>query len=206
MNCFILLLGLWLTRAPSGAGSGWSQLFKAGFPSDASAALFVAFLLFILPAEKPFQRDENGKFIISKPLITWKQMSSKMSWGVIFLLGGGFAMASGITSSGNYSQLSLLEVCIYKHVLRRTRKVRRIKNASSEGSAVVFDGSYLLHYHQPHVSSDVQLIDNDNLCVDSLRHGRELKYQSDVYFDSKHGSCFLCFLTACFYTAKCCCV
>ncbi|CBY20045.1 unnamed protein product [Oikopleura dioica] len=100
MNCFILLLGLWLTRAPSGAGSGWSQLFKAGFPSDASAALFVAFLLFILPAEKPFQRDENGKFIISKPLITWKQMSSKMSWGVIFLLGGGFAMASGITSSG----------------------------------------------------------------------------------------------------------
>jgi sodium-dependent dicarboxylate transporter 2/3/5 len=115
MNCFLLLLTLWLTRAPSGAGSGWSQLFKVGFPSDASAALFVAFLLFILPAEKPFQRDENGKFIISKPLITWKQMSSKMSWGVIFLLGGGFAMASGITSSGNYSQLSLhrLNTCVF---------------------------------------------------------------------------------------------
>ena len=105
IKCFFLLLTLWLTRAPGGPGTGWSQFFKSGYPSDASAALFVAFLLFLLPAEKPFQRDENGKFIISKPLVTWKQMASKMSWGVIFLLGGGFAMASGITSSGTCPQI-----------------------------------------------------------------------------------------------------
>ena len=60
----------------------------------------IAFLLFILPAEPPFRVDDKGEFISSKPLITWKQMSSKMGWGVIFLLGGGFAMASGISSSG----------------------------------------------------------------------------------------------------------
>ena len=201
MNCFMLLLTLWLTRAPSGVGSGWSQLFKAGFPSDASAALFVAFLLFILPAEKPFQRDENGKFIISKPLITWKQMSSKMSWGVIFLLGGGFAMASGITSSGNYSELN-----VNLMFLRRSWQVCRIKNASSEGSSVVPHGSNLLCNHQPHVASDVQLVHDDNLCFHSLRHGREPEYQSDVYFDSKHSCRLFCFLAARFYSAKCCCL
>ena len=45
-------------------------------------------------------KDADGNFLTSKPLITWRQMTSKMGWGVIFLLGGGFAMATGITSSG----------------------------------------------------------------------------------------------------------
>ena len=97
---FILLLILWLTRAPGGAGTGWSVYFKDGYLSDGSSAILVAFLLFVLPAEPPFQCDMDGNYKVSLPLITWKQMASKMGWGVIFLLGGGFAMAAGITSSG----------------------------------------------------------------------------------------------------------
>lgn len=97
---FLVLLLLWLTRAPGGKGTGWSVYFKDKYVTDGSSAQLVAFMLFILPAKKPFQRDENGQFIVAPPLITWKQMTSKMGWGVIFLLGGGFAMAGGITSSG----------------------------------------------------------------------------------------------------------
>ena len=85
---------------PGGKGTGWSQYFKQGYVTDGSSALLVCFLLFVLPAEMPFQKDEDKNYIIAKPLITWKQMITKMGWGVIFLLGGGFAMAGGITTSG----------------------------------------------------------------------------------------------------------
>ena len=97
---FTALLGLWLTRAPGGKGTGWSVLFKPGFVTDGSSAILIGFLLFVLPAERPFQRDAEGNFKVAKPLLTWAQVQSKMGWGVIFLLGGGFAMASGITRSG----------------------------------------------------------------------------------------------------------
>ena len=100
VQLLIWLLILWLTRAPGGSGTGWSYYFKDGYVSDGSSAILVAFCLFILPAEPIFQCDINGHYKTSRPLITWKQMSTKMGWGVIFLLGGGFAMASGIKGSG----------------------------------------------------------------------------------------------------------
>lgn len=36
----------------------------------------------------------------SPPLISWKYVKDKMHWGLIFLMGGGFALAEGIKSSG----------------------------------------------------------------------------------------------------------
>ena len=57
-------------------------------------------MLFVLPSAPPFGVDEQGDYVIAPPLLTWKQVAGKMGWGVIFLLGGGFAMAAGITSSG----------------------------------------------------------------------------------------------------------
>jgi len=100
MGNFLTLLILWLTRSPGGKGTGWSQWFRDGYVTDGSSAILIGFLLFVLPAEPLFRQDADGNFLTSKPLITWKQMASKMGWGVIFLLGGGFAMATGITSSG----------------------------------------------------------------------------------------------------------
>ena len=46
---FVTLLILWLTRAPGGKGTGWSTYFKPGYVTDGSSALFVCFLLFVLP-------------------------------------------------------------------------------------------------------------------------------------------------------------
>ena len=100
IGMFVLLLSLWLTRQPGGPGTGWSVYFKDKYVSDGSSAILIGFLLFVLPAEPPFRTDENGEYIVSKPLLTWKQVAGKMGWGVIFLLGGGFAMAKGITESG----------------------------------------------------------------------------------------------------------
>ena len=31
----------------------------------------------------------------SKPILTWRLVRAKMSWNVLFILGGGFAMAAG---------------------------------------------------------------------------------------------------------------
>lgn len=62
-------------------------------------------LLFIIPAKPTFLRifskDESKRpKVASPPLITWKAVQQKMPWGLIFLLGGGFALAEGSKASG----------------------------------------------------------------------------------------------------------
>lgn len=62
-------------------------------------------LLFTIPA-KPnfiymFSKDASKRpKAASPPLITWKAVQQKMPWGLIFLLGGGFALAEGSKASG----------------------------------------------------------------------------------------------------------
>lgn len=72
---------------------------------DATAALIVVLLLFTIPAKTKFLRilhpDPARRPIVpSPPLITWKAVQTKMPWGLIFLLGGGFALAEGSKASG----------------------------------------------------------------------------------------------------------
>ena len=56
--------------------------------SDATPALLVAVLMFALPAT-----EEGG------PLLTWPLVQARLAWGVIILLGGGFALAEGAKRS-----------------------------------------------------------------------------------------------------------
>lgn len=72
---------------------------------DATAALIVVFLLFIIPARPDFiyifSKDETKRpKVASQPLVTWKIIQKKMPWGLIFLLGGGFALAEASKVSG----------------------------------------------------------------------------------------------------------
>lgn len=72
---------------------------------DATAALIVVMFLFMLPAKldflRIFSKDEAARpKTASAPLVTWKVVQQKLPWGLIFLLGGGFALAEGSRESG----------------------------------------------------------------------------------------------------------
>uniref|UniRef100_A0A671T0G2 Solute carrier family 13 member 1-like n=1 Tax=Sinocyclocheilus anshuiensis TaxID=1608454 RepID=A0A671T0G2_9TELE len=92
MIIFILMAILWFTRNP-GFMPGWSS-FYPGYATDATVALLLGFMFFIIPAHKP-----NAKLTI-EALITWKDFQACMPWEISLLVGGGFALAEGTKISG----------------------------------------------------------------------------------------------------------
>lgn len=91
---FILTAVLWIFRLDLDFGifkvPGWSRIFpKSSFPDDGTVAIFMAVLLFILPA----------KTTGFKRIMDWKT-ASRIPWHIILLFGGGFALATGIKDSG----------------------------------------------------------------------------------------------------------
>jgi sodium-dependent dicarboxylate transporter 2/3/5 len=90
---FLLLAILWVFRTDLNIGfikiPGWSSLFKnPQFINDGTVAIFVSILLFIVPSTKK-----------NKALVNWK-IIRKIPWYIVFLLGGGFALAQGFVDSG----------------------------------------------------------------------------------------------------------
>jgi len=90
---FILLVILWVFRKNIDLGfittPGWSSIFKhPEFINDGTVAIFMASLLFIIPSSKK-----------NKTLVNWK-ITKKIPWHIIFLFGGGFALAKGFQDSG----------------------------------------------------------------------------------------------------------
>ncbi|NWW34108.1 S13A5 protein, partial [Panurus biarmicus] len=110
---FVLLVILWFSRNP-GFVKGWAaRLFPGGekYISDSVPAMFIALLLFILPAHKPNfipwnpsksdpeQAEEDTKKPLAS-LLDWNVVQRKMPWSIVLLLGGGFALADASASSG----------------------------------------------------------------------------------------------------------
>ncbi|KAB0791695.1 hypothetical protein PPYR_03496 [Photinus pyralis] len=90
---------LWFFRQPQFI-RGWPTLITNTKVKDATAAMIVVMLLFILPSKSDFvnifRRNKNARPTEpSPPLVTWKVVQQKLPWGIIFLLGGAFALAEG---------------------------------------------------------------------------------------------------------------
>ncbi|XP_054632296.1 solute carrier family 13 member 1 isoform X2 [Dunckerocampus dactyliophorus] len=85
---FLLMVLLWLTRSP-GFIPGWSSFFPhhSGFISDATVALLLGLLFFLVPAYGPSHKYET--------MISWEDFQATMPWKVALLVGGGFALAEG---------------------------------------------------------------------------------------------------------------
>lgn len=107
---FAATAALWIFRKPLSIGSeplvpGWGEWFEglllqmgaeaelaAGAVHDSTVAIGMALLMFLIPAEP----DENGK---SQFLMDW-QTAERLPWGILLLVGGGFALAGGFSQTG----------------------------------------------------------------------------------------------------------
>ncbi|KAG7270807.1 hypothetical protein CRUP_037141 [Coryphaenoides rupestris] len=107
---FVLMTVLWFTREP-GFVPGWTSLFEQkGYRTDATISVLLGFLLFLIPARRPFtsscsssstcrNRDEVEPDPLA-PMITWKDFQKLMPWEIVILVGGGYALAAGCKVSG----------------------------------------------------------------------------------------------------------
>ncbi|KIH54201.1 hypothetical protein ANCDUO_15653 [Ancylostoma duodenale] len=67
--------------------------------TDATSAVFVVLLLFIIPDKKPMCYQGSGRgghYIVRNSLLDWPTIQERFPWSVVLLLGGGFALAAGV--------------------------------------------------------------------------------------------------------------
>ncbi|PAN36097.1 hypothetical protein PAHAL_6G257100 [Panicum hallii] len=88
MAVFGGLIVLWMTRTLTDDMPGWGSLFHNNV-GDGTVTIMMATLLFIIPSGK-----SNGE-----KLMDWNKCR-KLQWDIILLLGAGFAIAEGFSSSG----------------------------------------------------------------------------------------------------------
>jgi sodium-dependent dicarboxylate transporter 2/3/5 len=103
---------LWILRSPLELGGfrfpGWAAAFEnPGSVQDSTVAMAMAVLLFVFPAKA---RGKGGE---RQQLLDWATAVRGVPWGIVFLFGGGFALAGAIADTGLAtwigSQMAVLE-------------------------------------------------------------------------------------------------
>lgn len=94
MIVFAATAALWMLRSPIDAGAislpGWSQLLsQPRFAGDSTVAVGMAMVLFLIPSGR----------VPGERLLDWPS-AVKLPWGVLVLLGGGFALADATRATG----------------------------------------------------------------------------------------------------------
>ena len=111
---FTLLACLWIFRSDLDFSSftikGWANIFpEPSYISDATIGMFFAVVMFVAPA-RPSQlpnAPDNADNKLTTTLLTW-EVANKMPYDIIFLFGGGFALAQGFLDSGLSAYLGIL--------------------------------------------------------------------------------------------------
>jgi sodium-dependent dicarboxylate transporter 2/3/5 len=94
LSVFVITVILWTFRRDLNVGffilPGWSNLWS-GFANvdDGTIAIGMALLLFCIPSKR-----KQGDRLLEV------EVFNRIPWGIVLLFGGGFALASGFTSSG----------------------------------------------------------------------------------------------------------
>ncbi|KAL7645309.1 UNVERIFIED_CONTAM: hypothetical protein RMT77_003695 [Armadillidium vulgare] len=100
---FFIVVLLWLLREP-GFMPGWADLVMMYFPhitvGDGVPAILATVFFFIIPSHPNFWPSLKYKDGPSEGCVIWRVVHEKVPWDIIFLLGGGFAMAKGCNDSG----------------------------------------------------------------------------------------------------------
>ncbi|XP_077298814.1 tricarboxylate transporter protein I'm not dead yet isoform X2 [Arctopsyche grandis] len=102
---FILAVFLFFLRSP-GFMQGWADVMTHLKVKDAVTAMFIVIMMFVIPANLDFLKFFRTPTVADLPtkpssgIVTWKILKDKIPWGLLFLLGGGFALAEGSKASG----------------------------------------------------------------------------------------------------------
>ncbi|CAG5104141.1 Oidioi.mRNA.OKI2018_I69.chr1.g1112.t1.cds [Oikopleura dioica] len=104
--CFVTTVILWISRDPSEDASGWAELFPVpNWMTDGMAVIIIAIFLFILPKGKSglfcmFSKNIKIEDGPAEGILNWEIVQRKCAWGVLILMGGGFAIALASDESG----------------------------------------------------------------------------------------------------------